>query len=67
MRYTPKRPRNKLDRSSYQQLWKQVLERDGWRCQACGGRMQLQVHHLREAEPGWRRRGKRPRHINAEM
>ena len=27
-------------------LRQQVLERDGWRCQACGARANLQVHHI---------------------
>jgi hypothetical protein len=29
------------------QLPRQVLERDGWRCQVCGSMQNLQVHHLR--------------------
>jgi 5-methylcytosine-specific restriction endonuclease McrA len=31
----------------YQQLRQRVLERDGWRCQACGSLTNLEVHHIR--------------------
>ena len=41
----PKRPAVRLDASSYQQLRLQVLERDGWRSQACGAMTNLEVHH----------------------
>ena len=41
----PKQPRLPLDPDSYKQLWQQVLERDGWRCQVCGSRQNLHVHH----------------------
>jgi 5-methylcytosine-specific restriction endonuclease McrA len=40
-----KRPRLRLDREFYNQLKKQVLQRDGWKCQACGSRQNLHVHH----------------------
>jgi 5-methylcytosine-specific restriction endonuclease McrA len=40
-----KSPRLTLDAESYRQLHRQVLERDGWRCQACGSMQNLQVHH----------------------
>ena len=40
-------PRLKLDTTSYRELHKQVLERDGWRCQVCGSMQHLQVHHLK--------------------
>ena len=40
-----KQPRLRLDTAAYQQLCRQVLERDGWRCQACGSMQQLQIHH----------------------
>jgi 5-methylcytosine-specific restriction endonuclease McrA len=36
----------RLDRVEYQVLRRRVLKRDGWRCQFCGARAQLQVHHL---------------------
>ena len=44
-RIRPKRPRLRLDPESYDQLRKQVLRRDGWRCQVCGSRQNLHVHH----------------------
>jgi 5-methylcytosine-specific restriction endonuclease McrA len=42
-----KRPRLRLDATSYGKLHRQVLERDGWHCQFCGSMQQLQVHHLK--------------------
>ena len=36
--------RLRLDAPSYREL---VLERDGWRCQACRSMQHLQVHHLK--------------------
>ena len=44
-RIRPKQPRLRLDPELYEQLRKQVLRRDGWRCQVCGSRQNLQVHH----------------------
>ncbi len=41
----PKRPRLKLPPNAYRKLNRQVLQRDGWRCQACGSRERLEVHH----------------------
>jgi 5-methylcytosine-specific restriction endonuclease McrA len=41
----PKRARLRLDPVLYEQLRNQVLRRDGWRCQACGTRLGLEVHH----------------------
>lgn len=40
-----KNPRFRLDANSYGELHRQVLVRDGWRCQACGCMQSLQVHH----------------------
>ena len=37
--------RIKLGKQIYRRLMKQVLERDGWRCQKCGSLENLQVHH----------------------
>jgi 5-methylcytosine-specific restriction endonuclease McrA len=42
-----KKPRLKLVLEEYAALRRLVLERDGWRCQACGSSADLQVHHLR--------------------
>ena len=42
-----KNPRLTLDATSYRDLQRQVLERDGWRCQVCGSMQNLQVHHLK--------------------
>jgi len=42
-----KRPRVRLGATSYRDLHRQVLERDGWRCQICGTMRHLQVHHLK--------------------
>jgi 5-methylcytosine-specific restriction endonuclease McrA len=42
-----KTPRLRLDSTSYRDLHRQVLERDGWRCQVCGSMQNLQVHHLK--------------------
>ena len=41
----PKRPRLRLGPHSYKELCRQVLARDNWRCQVCGSRNNLQVHH----------------------
>jgi 5-methylcytosine-specific restriction endonuclease McrA len=37
--------RIKLDSETYQKLHRQVLDRDGWRCQVCGALQNLEVHH----------------------
>jgi 5-methylcytosine-specific restriction endonuclease McrA len=42
-----KKRRLKLDPAKYEILHRQVLERDGWRCQFCGSMLHLQVHHLK--------------------
>jgi 5-methylcytosine-specific restriction endonuclease McrA len=39
--------RLRLDAEAYAKLHQQILERDGWRCQSCGRREQLEVHHIR--------------------
>jgi len=36
---------NRLDPEQYRDLWLEVLRRDGWKCQSCGARHRLQVHH----------------------
>lgn len=40
-----KDPPLRLDSTGYFKLHRQVLERDGWRYQACGSIQHLQVHH----------------------
>jgi 5-methylcytosine-specific restriction endonuclease McrA len=45
------RLRLRLDPEAYRQLCREVLERDGWRCQSCGRMEDLQVHHIQ-----WRSR-----------
>jgi 5-methylcytosine-specific restriction endonuclease McrA len=42
----PKRGRFRLNGTAYDELKIKILERDGWKCQRCGRRDQLQVHHL---------------------
>ena len=42
-----KRPRIQLDREAYQELCRQVLRRDRWRCQQCGSRSNLELHHIK--------------------
>ena len=37
--------RIRLDRPDYDKLRLKILRRDGWRCQACGARSNLEVHH----------------------
>ena len=44
-RILPKQPRLRLDPELYERLREQVLRRDGWRCQCCGTRWNLEVHH----------------------
>ena len=44
-RILPKQPRLRLDPELYERLREQVLRRDGWRCQSCGARSNLEVHH----------------------
>ena len=41
----PKSTRLRLDPDLYDRLCHQVLQRDGWRCQACGAMSNLEVHH----------------------
>jgi 5-methylcytosine-specific restriction endonuclease McrA len=44
-RTRPKRPRLRLDLEVYEQLRQRALQRDAWRCQGCGTRTNLEVHH----------------------
>ena len=41
-----KHPRLRLDTKAYRTLHRKILERDGWRCQACGSMSGLEVHHM---------------------
>jgi 5-methylcytosine-specific restriction endonuclease McrA len=36
----------RLEPDAYRELHRAVLKRDGWRCQVCGGRRGLEVHHI---------------------
>jgi 5-methylcytosine-specific restriction endonuclease McrA len=42
-----KKPRTRMAGKPYAQLRREILERDGWRCQKCGCSKNLDVHHLR--------------------
>jgi hypothetical protein len=42
-----KRPRIRKAPKLYVTLRREILERDGWRCQKCGCSKNLDVHHLR--------------------
>jgi 5-methylcytosine-specific restriction endonuclease McrA len=44
-RIRPKTSRLRLDREPYERLRELVLRRDGWRCQCCGTKTNLEVHH----------------------
>ncbi len=47
------RRRQRSDPEEYRALKRQILERDGWRCQSCGRRDQLEVHHqIRRSQLG---------------
>ena len=37
--------RGQLETPEYERLRRAVLERDGWRCQHCGSRDNLHLHH----------------------
>jgi HNH endonuclease len=42
-----KRPRIRKAPVLYARLRREILERDGWRCQGCGCSTNLDVHHMR--------------------
>jgi 5-methylcytosine-specific restriction endonuclease McrA len=44
---THRRPRIRTVPRLYAKLRKEILERDGWRCQNCGCSRNLDVHHIR--------------------
>jgi 5-methylcytosine-specific restriction endonuclease McrA len=35
----------RMNRTQYTELQRTILQRDGWRCQVCGKRSHLEVHH----------------------
>jgi 5-methylcytosine-specific restriction endonuclease McrA len=37
-----------LDPAAYRDLHREILKRDGWRCQICGRMEDLQVHHIQK-------------------
>ncbi len=41
----PKTRRMRLDPESYRKLQREILKRDGWRCQMCGRMENLEIHH----------------------
>ena len=41
----PKQAPTRLGELEYRDLRERVLWRDGWRCQFCGSRTNLEVHH----------------------
>jgi 5-methylcytosine-specific restriction endonuclease McrA len=42
----PKRGRKRLTAEAYAKLRQEILRRNGWLCQLCGRRTDLQVHHM---------------------
>ncbi len=42
----------RLSEEDYNAVCRYVLNRDDWRCQACGQREQLEVHHLQHRSQG---------------
>src|ERR1700691_6217497 len=42
-----KRPRIRESSKVYARLRREILERDGWRCQKCGCSKNLDVHHIK--------------------
>ena len=36
----------RLDAASYEKLRLEILRRDNWRCQFCGGMTNLEIHHV---------------------
>ncbi len=45
-RHIQKQRSLRLDSVRYDQLKRRILERDGWKCQYCGRRDHLQIHHI---------------------
>jgi len=51
-RVLSKSPRLPIGHELYEQIREQVLRRDGWRCQCCGTRTNLEVHHKKFRSQG---------------
>jgi 5-methylcytosine-specific restriction endonuclease McrA len=47
-RLRQKRPRLALSFDDYQELRREVLGRDGWKCQICGTPRDLEIHHIQK-------------------
>src|SRR5262249_17162400 len=45
MKSSKKGKLDRLDPEAYRKLRREVLARDGWRCQQCGSTASLHVHH----------------------
>jgi 5-methylcytosine-specific restriction endonuclease McrA len=45
-RAIPRQGQKRLASELYRSLRQETLCRDGWRCQSCGSRTDLQVHHI---------------------
>jgi len=43
---SPKPRQIRLNADAYRRLHRKILERDSWRCQACGSLHRLEVHHI---------------------
>lgn len=43
--FSPKQVPVRLATREYEALRQRVLQRDSWRCQFCGSRTNLQIHH----------------------
>jgi 5-methylcytosine-specific restriction endonuclease McrA len=41
-----RRPRIRMAPKVYERLRREILNRDGWRCQSCGCSKNLDVHHM---------------------
>jgi 5-methylcytosine-specific restriction endonuclease McrA len=54
--------RLRLDAAEYNDLRKQVLRRDGWRCQLCGSISNLEVHHQQFRSHSGTRLRREPNH-----
>jgi 5-methylcytosine-specific restriction endonuclease McrA len=51
-RINPRKTRVRLTLEAYERLRQLVLKRDNWRCQNCGQRGNLEVHHRKMRSRG---------------